>query len=427
MTGTSVKGTCDVCGAGRARHVGAYRLDHTYTCAADDALRRLRKARFAGCAADRGHRVYDPVTKSYRITGIEPDVNECAHPLCFLGPHIDGMYSGCVVDVCDAACAGRHPHGYTPPQDATRLERMWRRRGWRMERRRAAHRQVDDERKAGTMNDAYRDAGRIKAERVREAMESIRAYAEGVGDVFGRPEDAGRLPFDTAWECAHVENRWRLVNNETWSLFEAARKERNERHRRCVDLAARVMELKTDARQRKAGEQLRAIRDRDTAIRRLTADLKAAQRGAKRADELRDMSARRQAALGETVNRILGSFAGTALPDVCASIVSAGTLDAWRALADSDGTAMVAGDEPMWPDDTAVPIWTTFPSVDADGQSEWRVLRLGMAVGRVFKVQATGWYNAFLGIEGGGSHGSYVGASRTIDGAIGLVREAADR
>ncbi len=133
----ATRGTCDVCGRGVPAH--GYPLQHTYTSAADDALRRLRKVRFAGCADDRGRREYDPVTRSYRIVGFETDVNECAHPECFLGPHVNGMYTWCPPDDHHTArCDGWHTHDYMPPDDGTRLVRMLRRRSERAYRRRIA-------------------------------------------------------------------------------------------------------------------------------------------------------------------------------------------------------------------------------------------------------------------------------------------------
>lgn len=134
------RGTCDRCGVHITDHAGATPDDrHAYTSAADDALRHLRKARFAGCADDLGRREYDPVTRSYRTVGFETDVNECAHPECFLGPHVKVMYTWCPPDDHHTArCDGWHTHDYMPPDDGTRLVRMLRRRSERAYRRRIA-------------------------------------------------------------------------------------------------------------------------------------------------------------------------------------------------------------------------------------------------------------------------------------------------
>jgi hypothetical protein len=80
----SVKTTCDMCGTRIEDHAG---MGHPYTCAADDALRALRKARFAGCAA-------------------EPVMGACVYP-------------GCARDH-DAGTK----HDYRPPSAGVLLARM---------------------------------------------------------------------------------------------------------------------------------------------------------------------------------------------------------------------------------------------------------------------------------------------------------------
>lgn len=126
------KGHCDVCGnPPPPHHWDRSATDngfHPYTCAADDAIRALRKARFAGSIDDLAgwRRHYDPATHTYRLEYCDPGMDPCG-------------WAGCVHPLGHrypvGSSEGPGMHDWRPPTEATLLERMrarhverWRRR-----------------------------------------------------------------------------------------------------------------------------------------------------------------------------------------------------------------------------------------------------------------------------------------------------------
>jgi hypothetical protein len=182
-----------------------------------------------------------------------------------------------------------------------------------------------------------------------------------------------RLPFDVAWECAHVERAWRAdadVSREASAKeaeyhagmaeeMDALREDRNRAWKAAEGLKAEAERLRGEAnvfraasavdteyaafaaaeveRLREETIALKAEAGRETrAVERLKADLKAAQRGARRADELRTDTATRCARAVERANRtkeivneVLGSFERMKYGGWLAAATD-GTMAAWQ-------------------------------------------------------------------------------------------------
>lgn len=87
--------------------------------------------------------------------------------------------------------------------------------------------------------EAARESGRRLATTVRDFNRNMAAFAQGVQEALGRPEDAGRPAFGTAWECAHAEAPLR-------DLLGEASGDCDEYRIRWQERGTRIMELEKD-------------------------------------------------------------------------------------------------------------------------------------------------------------------------------------